>query len=87
MYYDTIIYIFITGIFVLINSKTYNGYQHIFIDIIEIIQSYEKKIKARLNQATITLDFENGLIKAIDLEIINKYDDINHYECLFYLKI
>ena len=87
MYYDTIIYRFIPGIFVLINNKTCNGYQHIFRDIIEIIQSYEKEIKAKLNWASITTDFENGLIKAIDLEIINKYDNITHYGCFFhYLK-
>ena len=87
MYYDTIIYRFIPGIFVLINNKTSNGYQHIFRDIIEIIQSYEKEIKTKLNWASITTDFENGLIKAIDLEIINKYDNITHYRCFFhYLK-
>ena len=46
-----------------------------------------KEIKARLNWASITTDFENGLIKAIDLEIINKYDNITHYGCFFhYLK-
>ena len=48
MYYDTILYRFIPGIFVLINNKTSNGYQHIFRDIIEIIQSYEKEVKSLL---------------------------------------
>ena len=49
MIQDTILYKFIPGIFVLIKNKTGNGYQHIFRDIIEIIQSYEKEIKASLN--------------------------------------
>ena len=84
MYYDTILYRFIPGLFVLINNKTGNGYQHIFIDIIEIIQSYEKEVKSLLNWVSIATDFEKGLIKSIELEIINKYDNIIHYGCFFH---
>ena len=86
MYYDTILYKFIPGIFVLIKKKG-NGYQHIFRDIIEIIQSYEKEIKASLNWSWITTDFEKALIRSIEIEIIKKYNNIKHYGCFFhYLK-
>lgn len=67
MYYDTFIYRFIPVIFVLINNKTSKEYQHIW-DILEIIQSYEKEIKANLKWNSITTDFEKALIKAIDLK-------------------
>ena len=68
MYYDTILYKFIPGIFVLINNKTSNGYQHIFRDIIEMIQSYEKEIKVNLNCSLITTHFEKALIRSIEIE-------------------
>ena len=48
MYYDSIVFRFIPGIYILINNKIKNGYIHIFQDIIEQIKNNETIVKENL---------------------------------------
>jgi hypothetical protein len=84
MYHDIIINRFIPGIIILTNNHKYIGYIHIFNDILENIQNYEKSNKARLNWESFTSDFEKSLIKSFKNTIAIKYDKIQHYGCYFH---
>ena len=82
IHYVIIFFKFIPGIFILTYNKIYNGYKHIFRDIIELIENYEEETNNSLNWEKITAKFENALINAIDTEIIrkkNKYIDTDVY--------
>ena len=66
------------------NNKSFDGYRHVFIDLLEAIESYEKLIKNNLKWVSYTSDFETALIKAFSqIFTINKYNII-HYGCYFH---
>ena len=82
MYYDIIIFKFIPAIYILINNKTKVGYTHIFKDLYEYINNYEKEIKNKLNWKSWTSDFEIALINSFN-EVFEEYN-IEHHGCFFH---
>ena len=85
MLYDIIIFKFIPCILILTNNKSYNYFIHIFNDIIELIENYEKDIKNSLNWKIITNDFELSLIKAFDKTFNNRSKDLKNSDVSFIL--
>ena len=88
IYSDIIVNKFIPDIIILTNNYKFVGYKHIFNDIIENINQYEKNFKTILNWDSFTSDFDVSLIKAFKEVFYKKYDKIQHYVCYFhFLKV
>lgn len=86
LYYDYIIYKFISAVFIIMNNKTQIGYNHVFSHLNENIKAYQKLTKEPLQWDSFTTDFEKPLINAFHIVFNNKEEgkEIYHIGCYFH---